>query len=195
MIQAKLRMIPQRFALSIMLIFGMHTSTVSQLPSDNHVSGTYKILFCERGCVYGDSTRAYTKGFLVLLEDSILRSRLNGEQRAAYDKGSSRDLPHESPNACFMLVTSSSQGAVSGALPLGFSRWTRSADGVIKLTLYRSPDSGYSIQLEQRDGRWVGVGEYWTSISSSQPPPVDSVSAKRIGDAQIRNCRVGSSEL
>jgi hypothetical protein len=172
----------------VLLVASLSASIPAAIPPANRVSGTYEILFCRRSCSLHDSSKGNVKGLLVLVEDSIPRSRLSPADLRNYDRMIGVDSPNEPPNACFVLTKSSPEGTLAGALPVGFSRWSHGIRDTIKLNLYRSPDSGYSISIAITEGAGRGIGIYWAAVSPSEDEVRDSVVVYRTGDANPTRC-------
>jgi hypothetical protein len=153
------------------------------------VPGTYKIGVCPGPC-NGDS--ADVRGWLIITEGQIDTSAFSGkERRTLLDNSMSLLHPNLKPNACFVLETvKRDTKLLAGLIKVGLTRWDY-ADGVLSVTLYRSPDAS-SVAAGVVNGDEIVAGETEEArIRGSSRFRRSFLAGRRVGDPDLEVCRQG----
>jgi hypothetical protein len=140
------------------------------------VPGTYTLAFCRAPCAPGDTARAHAAGTLTLLPGLPV---LDGVY-APY-----------ALNGCFRLRAKDNRlGTLAGLPPADRLHWWRRSDGVVMLTLARSPDAAYDVDVAVTPAGLVGAGS--VRVFRGQTPPTrDYVAGRRTGPPDSTACAAG----
>lgn len=149
--------------------------------------GTYDLLICSEACSVDAPEKVLISGHLVLLPYTFSRPELE-----LLDPREGMSVsPHEL-SACFtlsLLPGRSFTGYANTRHP-AVTGWTYQNQRV-HLSLYRSPDAGYEVDLSPSDGLYTGTGMSWgAGAADPKDPHIDYVLARRTGPADISQCNL-----
>lgn len=125
-------------------------------PPVSRVPGTYETTIC-RGPCGARGSRVLATG-KVVLEDP-------------------KNTPAALPNACYVLARPDRAGTYAGITDPGTTRWTPGRDGLISISLFRSPGAGYDAKLSvtadgfRGRGTARGVGAADSIVGRRTGPP------------------------
>lgn len=145
-------------------------------------AGTYIIRRCRSTCAPGD-TVAGERFVLLVLNPSAIDLRGTGDSARWY-LSQSYMFAHADgpPNACNVAI------APRHDPDAGLSHWSPRDTAGVHVDLERSPDSGWTLDLEIHGDAVSGTAHVW---GASDPHPVNEqfpVTGRRIGGPDLRPC-------
>lgn len=152
-------------------------------------AGTYRVLFCARGCEGKDSLSATVSGVIVL-SDKLIDSAIVDRLVAAGDFNAPEVDRGNSPNACFHLhhLDDRANGSFVSRNSTGIFAWTRprtSEPGSARLLVF--VDAEYRIDFAVTRSGIVGIGQWLPHIDGVPSHPY-SVVGKRVGPPDAAFC-------
>jgi hypothetical protein len=154
-----------------------HADTVSQ------VAGTYEIIICKRACSFSDRENVIATAALVLFDHVMTL-----EEWSRIDPNYNYDT--RDSNACYTVSRKDGAQTYAGVSKKGISPWVLNGD-TIEFNLFRSPDAGYSVEVNQTGNLLAGTGKSWGAGMGAPPKEYgpDIIVARRLGPPNISACR------
>lgn len=187
-------------AVSVLLLHGVasqgHRRLLSPQSTDKPVRarakpadfvGTYEVWVCRGRPCRGDNDTAALSQLMVDLEPAPIRVDTFGLSTPFRRPGSSFDAGVG--NGCFKVVRTFSKETYAGLGDVGLFGWTTDSSGeVVTFSPAKSPDAGYVIQAELRDGLLTGRGHSWGAGVAAVDWPPDSIIGIRTGPPNAGKC-------
>ncbi|QNK02226.1 hypothetical protein [Dyella telluris] len=152
--------------------------------------GTYELLICSEACSIDAPEKALISGRMVLLPYTFSRAERELLDPRDDIVASQRDL-----SACYTL------SLLPGRKFTGYANTRHPAvtgwsyqNQRVHLSLFRSPDAGYEVDMSLSDSLYTGTGMSWgAGAADPNDPHIDYVLARRTGPADISQCGLPAS--
>jgi hypothetical protein len=150
-------------------------------------AGTYEILICKSSCPVTGDENVLIRGRLVLFPMDLTQPDL-----ARIHSSHFSHLGRQVPNACFALdkLQGRTYAGYAGIDKEGLTAWSIEGDE-LHFALYHSPDAGYKVTAQRTTMGFDGTGRS-SGVGVAAPVGLspDKVIARRIGDADMGQCRL-----
>ena len=147
------------------------------------VAGTYELIICKSACSFSEPGNVFAKAVIVLLDHVMAQKDVEQINPSAY-------FGDQPVRACFAVKRNFEAQSYAGIDETGVTAWLISGH-TLEFTLFRSPDAGYSVEVERNGDLLAGTGRSW-GVGMGAPPPEyspDLVVGRRRGPPDISVCR------